>query len=141
MILDAMAKTGMGSDAPDFVPVLRQATRRHRVWCVYADAGYDSEANHVTAREQMGIRSYIKTGVGRQTSKAPSGHYRRMMHYLISGSQKGQPYGCRAQAETVMSMLKRNLGDSLRSRSTRARKLEQRLMAITHNLMLLAKLE
>ncbi len=89
----------------------------------------------------MGIRSYIKTGVGRQTSKAPSGHYRRMMHYLISGSQKGQPYGCRAQAETVMSMLKRNLGDSLRSRSTRARKLEQRLMAITHNLMLLAKLE
>ena len=140
-ILAAMPKTGMGSDAPDFLPVLKEATGRSRIWCVYADAGYDSEANHQIAREQMGIRSCIKAGVGRRTSKAPSGRYRRMMYHLISGSQKGQPYGRRAQVETVMSMLKRNLGDSLRSRSSKARKMELMLMIITHDLMLYAQLE
>jgi hypothetical protein len=141
VILAAIPKTGMGSDAPDFVPALKEAADRSPIRCVYADAGYDSETNHEVAREWLGIRSCIKAGVGRQTNKPPTGLYRRMMHYLLRGSQKGQPYGCRAQAETVMSMMKRNLGDSLRSRSTKARKMEQRLMAITHNLMIYAQLE
>ncbi len=35
--------------------------------------------------------------------------YRRLMRKKLSGSQKGKPYGQRAQAETVNSMMKRNL--------------------------------
>jgi len=42
--------------------------------------------------------------------------------------------GQRAQAETVNSMLKRNLGDALRARSPKARKAEQMLRIITLNI-------
>jgi hypothetical protein len=59
------------------------------------------------------------------------------MKKQLKGSQRGKPYGQRAQAETVNSMLKRNLGDALRSRSPKARKAEQLLRVLTHNIALL----
>ena len=142
LILAARARSGMGSDAPDVAPLLLAAWRRvpgRRLKHVVADAGYDSEANHRVARLDMGVRALIKTGVGRPTSKPPASPYRRCMHRQLAGSQKGKRYGQRAQAETVASMLKRNLGDALRSRSDRARRHELILRAITHDIMLLRR--
>ncbi len=49
-------------------------------------------------------------------------------------------YGQRAQAETVHSMLKRNLGDELRSRLPRRRRSEMLLRTVVHDLMLAAAL-
>jgi len=140
LILSGRAKTGMGSDAPDFEPLLFDAWRRHpRLRVVLADAGYDSEANHRIARLDMGVRSLIKTGVGRPArgNKPPAGYYRRLMKRQLNGSQRGKKYAQRSQAETVNSMLKRNLGDALRARSPKARRAEQLLRIITHNLSLL----
>lgn len=138
LILSARAKTGMGSDCPDFDPLLFDAWRRHpRLRTVLADAGYDSESNHRIARLDMNVRSFIKTGIGRPSKKPPSGYYRRLMSRRLKGSQRGKKYGQRAQAETVNSMLKRNLGDSLRARSPKARRDEQLLRVIAHNLALL----
>ena len=51
------------------------------------------------------------------------------MKQELAGSQKGQVYGKRSQVETVNSMIKRNLGDSLRARSEGARGLEHRAIA------------
>ena len=79
----------------------------------------------------------IPADIGRPTCKAPSSRYRRLMKLKLSGSQKGKPYGQRAQVETVNSMTKRNLGDSLRARSPKARRNEQLLRAITHNIMII----
>jgi hypothetical protein len=138
LILSARARTGMGSDAPDFDPLLFDAWRRHpRLRIVLADAGYDSEANHRIARLDMKVRSLIKIGIGRPGKRPPSGYYRRLMKKQLKGSQRGKHYGQRAQAETVNSMLKRNLGDALRSRSPKARKAEQMLRILTHNIALL----
>jgi IS5 family transposase len=138
LILSGRARTGMGSDAPDFEPLLFDAWRRHpRLRVVLADAGYDSESNHRIARHDMNVRSLIKTGAGRPGKKPPAGYYRRLMKKQLRGSQRGKKYGQRAQAETVNSMLKRNLGDALRARSPRARRDEQLLRIITHNLSLL----
>ena len=138
LILSTRAKTGMGSDCPDFEPLLFDAWRRHpRLRTVLADAGYDSESDHRIARLDMNVRSFIKTGAGRPSNKPPSGYYRRLMSRRLKGSQRGKKYGQRAQAETVNSMLKRNLGDSLRSRSPKARRDEQLLRVIAHNLALL----
>jgi Transposase DDE domain len=138
LVLSGLAKTGMGSDAPDFEPLLFDAWRRHP-WLrvALADAGFDCEANHRIARLDMNVRSLIKTGVGRPGKKPPSGYYRRLMKKQLRGSQRGKKYGQRSQAETVNSMLKRNLGDALRARSPRARKAELLLRIITHNLSLL----
>jgi hypothetical protein len=138
-MLAARPRTGMGADYREFEPVLFDAWRRRPgrgLKRVLADAGYDSESNHRIAREDLGVRTLIKTGSGRPTSKPPSGRYRRLMRRQLAGSQKGKPYGQRAQIETVMSMLKRNLGDSLRARSPRARKHEMLLRVVTHNVML-----
>jgi hypothetical protein len=104
---------------------------------VLADAGYDSEANHRIARLDMGVRSLIKASAGRPGARPPVGYYRRLMKQHLKGSQRGKKYGQRAQAETVNSMLKRNLGDALRSRSPKARKAEQILRILTHNISLL----
>lgn len=109
-------RRGMGSDAPDFIPMLDQALARGKIKRVLADAGYDSSSNHRHARKHK-VQALIKTGVGRRTTKPPSCPHRRRMQKQLSGSQKGKPYGQRAQVETGMSMLKRNLGDALRCRS------------------------
>ena len=58
------------------------------------------------------------------------------MQWELAGSQKGRPFGQRSQAETVVSMLKRNLGDALRARSPRMRRREHTFKAVVHDLML-----
>jgi IS5 family transposase len=138
LILSARARTGFGSDCRDFEPLLFDAWKRHpRLRTVLADAGYDSESNHRLARLDLGVRSLIKAGIGRPSKKPPSGYYRRLMSKRLKGSQKGKTYGQRAQAETANSMLKRNLGDALRARSPRARREEQLLRVLVHNIALL----
>jgi hypothetical protein len=150
LVLSARARLGMGADCRDFKPLLLKAWRQRqpgaampgnrrrprRLRIVLADAGYDSEANHRIARQEMGVRSLIKASAGRPSRKGPSTPYRRLMHRQLVGSQKAKPYGQRAQVETVASMMKRNLGDALRSRGKRARRHELLLRGITHNVMI-----
>lgn len=139
LICSARVRTGFGSDCRDFEPLLLDAWRRHpRLRCVLADAGYDSEANHRIARHDLRVQSLIKAGIGRPGKRPPRGYYRRIMSKQLRGSQRGKKYGQRAQAETVNSMLKRNLGDALRARSPRARRNEQLLRVLTHNIALLS---
>jgi hypothetical protein len=138
LILSTRVKTGMGSDCRDFEPLLYDARSRHpRLRVVLADAGYDSESNHCIARRDMNVRSLIKAGAGRPGKSPPVGYHRRIMSKRLRGSQRGKKYGQCAQVETVNSMLKRNLGDALRSRSPQARKNEQLLRVLTHNISLL----
>ncbi|MEM1210758.1 MAG: transposase [Planctomycetota bacterium] len=139
LIASALGKTGMGSDAPDFAPLLTEACSRGRWRRVLADAGYDSKANHHLARDRLGVCSWIKTGVGRPSEKPAADLYRRKMQRQLRGSQAGRPYAQRAQAETVMSMLKRNLGDCLRARTTHRREMEMLLKVITHNIMIIRR--
>ena len=128
----------MGSDAPDFLPLLRETVRRvPHVRDALADAGYDAHANHRVAREQLRVRSWIKASAGRPTDRAPTSRYRRFMRKKLAGTQKGKRYGQRSQVETVNSMMKRNLGDHLRARTPEGRRKEQMLRAITHNIMIL----
>jgi hypothetical protein len=137
-ILGAKASAGNGSDAPDFEPLLFDAWRRApgKMPAVVADAGYDSEANHEIARRDMGVRSVIPAKIGRPTAKAPAGRYRRLMKQRFARKADKALYGQRSQSETVNSMMKRNLGEYLRSVRTARRKQEMLLRCLTHNLML-----
>jgi hypothetical protein len=143
IILAARARTGMGSDAPDFLPLLRDSQRRRPgLKTALADSGYDSHENHRIARTELKVRSLIQANCGRPSAKPPASWYRRMMRKKLSGSQKGKPYGQRAQSETVNSMMKRNLSDHLRVRTAKGRRREQMLRVITHDLMVvLSRLE
>lgn len=101
-----------------------------------ADAGYDSEANHRIARLDMGVRSVIPAKIGRPSASPPAGFYRRLMKERFARKADQRVYGQRSQSETVNSMMKRNLGESLRSIRTPRRKQEMLLRSVTHNLML-----
>jgi len=135
LVAAMITHTGGRSDAPDFHPLMIDAWCRCRPDVVLADAGYDSALNHSLARDRMGVTSWIKAKVGRPTSKPPSDRYRRLMREELSGSQKGKPYGQRAQAETTISMIKRNLGGYLRARTAVGREMEMMFRVVVHNLM------
>lgn len=135
-ILAAKAAAGNGSDAPDFDPLLFHAWRRAAVRSVVADAGYDSENNHRIARLDMGVRSVIPAKIGRPSAKNPAGRYRRLMRQQFGRKADAKVYGQRSQSETVNSMMKRNLGEYLRSVRTRRRKQEMLLRSVIHNLTL-----
>ena len=142
LILSAVTRRGNGSDAPDFEPLLFHAWRRAAgVKVVVADAGYDSEANHRIARLDMCVRSIIPPGIGRPTSKPPTGRWRRLMAQRFNRKADKKKYAQRSQSETVHSMVKRNLGSALRSRTPARQEKEMMLRALTHNIMLLAAAE
>lgn len=140
LILAAKVRTGNRSDAPDFDELLYQSWKRAPgVRVVVADAGYDSEQNHRIARLDLGVRSVIPPGIGRPSAKPPTGRWRRHMAKRFAKKADQTHYAQRSQAETVNSMIKRNQGSALRSRTPARRKKEMLLRALTHNIMLLAK--
>jgi hypothetical protein len=141
VILAAKVRTGNGSDAPDFDDLLFRSCKRAGVKTVVADAGYDSEANHCIARQDMGVRSIIPPGIGRPTSKLPTGRWRRHMARRFAKKADQKQYGQRSQSETVHSMIKRNQGSALRSRTPERRKQEMLLRVLTHNIALLCEQE
>lgn len=135
LVTGMITRTGQCSDAPDFHWLMIDAWCRCKPREVLADAGYDSAMNHKLARERMGITSWIKASVGRPTHKPPCDRHRRYMQRKLKGSQAGKPYGQRAQAETTISMIKRNLGGYLRARTRVGREMEMMFKVVVHNLM------
>ena len=141
LILAAIASTGAGGDQPFLDGLLFHAWRRTsgRIRCVVADAGYDSEANNRIARLDIGVRSIIPPKAGRPTSKPPTEPMRRNMHHRFKRGADARTYGQRWQSETTNSMIKRNLGSAMRSRTAVGRRHELLLRVLTHNIMLLAE--
>jgi hypothetical protein len=136
LIVAARAHIGNGSDQLDFGPLLFRSQRRAKVRVVVADAGYDSEANHLIARVGLGVRSIIPPKIGRPTENLPKKRHRRRMKQRFSRKADARLYGQRAQSETVNSMMKRNFGDALRSILDGRREQEMLLRVLTHNLLL-----
>lgn len=137
LILAARATTGGGADQRFFEPLLFDAWRRTDVRTVVADAGYDSEANHCIARQDMAVRSIIPPYSGRPSRNLPVGRHRRNMYLRFKRKADKAIYGQRWQSETVNSMIKRNLGSALRAHTAPRRRNELLLRAVTHNVMLL----
>lgn len=138
LILAAKARIGNGSDAPDFDDLLYHAWQRAGVSAVVADAGYDSEANHRIARQEMGVRSIIAVGIGRPSKKPPTGRWRRHVKKRLSTNPADQRlYAQRNQSETAHSMMKRNMSSALRARKPERQKKEMMLRVLVHNISLL----
>ena len=133
MILGAMTGRGPGPDDPYFKPTLKQAASRAKLGTVLADAGYDSEAAHVYARDQCGARTIIPATRGRPTKKRLKGYWRNRMKTRFNKIK----YGQRWQIETVNSMIKRSMGSALRARSYWPQSREINLRILTHNIMIL----
>ena len=134
MILAAVPGRGPASDLVQFGKALSQAVRRARIGTLLADADFDAEWVHVSARSH-GIRTIIPPTRGRPSEKPPAGRWRRVMKQRFA--QLKRKYGQRWQVETVNSMIKRLLGSALRARIEANQFREIILRAITHNVMII----
>ncbi|QEG36535.1 Transposase DDE domain protein [Bythopirellula goksoeyrii] len=132
-ILAFRADRGPRPDVDEFRPLVSDALTPVRVSLMSADAGYDSEPNHRFAREEHCIRTIIPPKHGRPTDKPATGHYLRLMQTRFDR----EAYRNRVQVETVMSMIKRRQGSHVRGRSYWSQCRDLRLMALTHNIMIL----
>jgi hypothetical protein len=136
-ILAAREDRGPKPDVADFRSLVAAALERVRLDRIVADAGYDSEANHTFARQTHRVRSIIPAKHGRPTTKPASGHYRRLMQTRFDRAA----YRDRVQVETVVSMVKRRLESFVRARNTWSQRRELRLKVLTHNVMILLRIE
>jgi hypothetical protein len=145
LILSARTLTGSGADYALWEPLVVQAWQRvpNRRFTVVGDAGFDSEYNHELARQKLGLRSIIPPRTAWKTRRPPMGHWRRrMIDRRLLGTKRGRRHSGftqRWQVETVMSMIKRNLGSALRGKSPGSRQRDMRLKVLTHNLMILRR--
>ena len=124
---------GPKPDVDEFRPLVKAALRAMFPLRMTADAGYDSESNHRFARQSCGVRTIIPAKHGRPTTKPAAGYYRRLMQVRFDRDA----YRDRSQIETVVSMIKRNQLPFVRGRSYPAQCRDLRLMALTHNVMIL----
>ena len=136
LILAATASAGPTPDIDQLDPLLKHLPRTVTVRRLVADAGFDSAYNHHLLRDEHGIMSIIPPNHGRPAkdpAAMPSDPYRRLMKTRFNT----RAYRRRSQVETVMSMLKRNLGDCLRGRTYQSRRRDMLLMVLTHNIAIL----
>jgi hypothetical protein len=126
---------GPRPDVDELIDLVGQVQHLDGVHTLLADAGYDSAANHAYLRDQLNITSVIPARAGRPTTRAPVDAYRRLMHEQFPRHL----YHQRAQVETVMSMIKRNLGHHTPGRADASRFADVRLKVLTHNLMILRR--
>ena len=132
-ILAVDVRRGPRPDTGGFKPLLDDALTRVRLTTIVADAGYDSESNHCHAREKRQVRTVIPARHGRPSTKPAQGKHRRLMQVRFNANA----YRQRAQVETVMSMIKRRQGAHVRGTTYHSQCRDLRLMALTHNVMIL----
>jgi hypothetical protein len=129
------ADRGPWPDYEYFKPLLAHASEITCIRRLLCDAGYDSESNHLDAREQHGTVAIIPATSGRPTNKLPVAKHRRLMK--AGWERYKKRYGQRWQVETTISMFKRLLGSALRARRHWSRCREIMLRVITLNIMIL----
>jgi hypothetical protein len=137
-ILAAVASHGPTPDIDQLDGVLRQLPAGLKLRHMVLDAGFDSAHNHRLLRHHYGMRSTIPPTHGRPAkdpNALPRDRYRRMMKLRFkNGAPKA--YRKRPQVETVISMLKRNLGAALRAKTPHGRRRDMLLRVLTHNVAL-----
>lgn len=133
LVLGLHFEHGPSTDLGHLGRLFCQVWRERTIQTLYADAGYDAEWVHEVLREEFQVRSLIPPTIGRPTAKRPAGRYRRWMHSHL----KRTSYGQRWQVETVMSMIKRRLGETLAACTYWSQRRAAWLKVIAHNILIL----
>jgi hypothetical protein len=134
-ILAAVASEGPTPDIDQLGQVVAELPASVTVQRMLLDAGFDSTHNHRLLRDGLGILSVIPPRHGRppkDPDALPTDEVRRRMKTHFNR----RAYRLRGQVETVISMLKRNLGPAVRAKSRHGRRRDLRLRVLTHNIAL-----
>lgn len=137
LVLAAVPGLGPSPDITHLVEAVSEANRRQLMDTLLVDAGYDAEWVHEFVRGEFGIALISPPKIGRPTTKPPSGRFRRQMWLYFKRPPERRRYGQRWQAESVFSMIKRRLGETLAARHRAHQNRAMMLKVITHNLMII----
>ena len=130
-ILVTSIRRGPDNDNKDFVRSYKKLKQNDSVdiGLVLADKGYDSESNHIYAREILGAESIIPARKNRSKDFKTRGKYRKEMK---SGYDLDR-YRQRNKVETVNSVIKRKMGDCVRAKKVWNQNREILFMVMVYN--------
>ena len=137
VLLAQRVRPGPCGDFSDLPPLAGSAHAVLPFDQLLADAGYDSEANHRSCRETLGIGSLIMAKPRRSKAVVATTPYRSEMCRLLGdpGDRiSRRAYGQRWKAETVMSVSKRKWGEALTARQPVTQDTEALLRGVVYNL-------
>ncbi|MEM3248144.1 MAG: transposase [Conexivisphaerales archaeon] len=121
-------RRGPCDDGRDFRPVVMKAHAIRPIVLGVGDKGYDAEKNHVLLREELGAMSIIPARNEDVPVWRTKGRYRKEMKRGYS-----KKYHQRSKVETIFSVIKRTMGDEIRSVKTVAQNNEMRAKIIGYN--------
>lgn len=122
-------RRGPANDNKDFEPVVRRAHSIKRIKLGIGDKGYDAEKNHELLRDELHAMSIIPARHEDVPVWRTRGRYRKEMK---RGYSK-KTYHQRSKDETIFSVVKRTMGDGVRSVRAKAQNNEMRLKIISYN--------
>jgi hypothetical protein len=139
LILGGEIDRGPKPDLSEARPTVREALSHQPLGALLGDPGYEAEGFHRFCRVRD-IRSIIPT-TDRGRPRADGGPHpvRGRYRQLMKQHFPTVLYGQRWQAETIISMLKRNFGSALRARRYHSQNREIRLRILTHDLGILLR--
>ena len=131
-VLVTSIRRGPDNDNKDFLRSYKKLDRNSSVdvGLVLADKGYDSESNHEYVREVLGAKSIIPARKNRSKDFKTRGKYRKEM----KSSYDLKQYRQRNKVETVNSVIKRKMGDCVRSRKVLNQNREILFMVMVYNI-------
>ena len=140
VVLAQLSKPGPCGDYPDLPPLAERSVASVPGALILADAGYDSEANHVFCRERLGVGALIPAKTRRYVS-GPRGQYRAEMVAALGCATlgvAGEPgprttYGKRWLVETLMSVVKRKWGEAITARLPAMQEAQALLRGLVYN--------
>jgi len=129
LVTSIKLRRGPANDNRDFRPVVKRAHRVKRIKVGIGDKGFDSEKNHELLRDELHAMSIIPARCEDVPVWRTRGRYRKEMK---RGYSK-KTYHQRSKDETVFSVIKRTMGDEVRSVGVKAQNNEMRLKIIAYN--------
>ena len=137
LLLAQRVRPGPCGDFSDLVPLASDAHAVLPFHQLLADAGYDSEANHRSCRQALGVESLIPARARRSLNVIATTPYRLEMCRLLGTpghAASRRAYRQRCKVETVMSVTKRKWGEALSARREALQQRQALLRGVVYNL-------
>jgi len=134
MITSTKLRRGPNNDNVDFIPIARKADSFKPIGI--GDKAFDDESNHVFLREKLNALSIIPARNESVPIWRTKGKYRKEMKRGYSKKM----YHQRSKVETIFFVIKKTMGDDIRSIKTKAQNNEMRFKIIAYNAARIASL-
>jgi Transposase DDE domain len=108
--------------------LIKQSNKMRKSDCYIMDKGYDSEKIHSIIREEIKADSIIS--IGERKRKKIRGKYRKQLNLVFDRIK----YNQRNIVETIFSLIKRKLGETLRAKKFRYQAKEIKIKLIVYNI-------